>query len=330
MKVSNETKVGIIAAAAITILIVGFNFLKGESLFSKNNTYHGVYQEVDGLFRSNPVVLNGYSIGHVSSVEMDHETLNLIVSVQIPSTIKLPKNTVLKITNNDLLGSKAVEIVMGDDSLGFAANNDTLTSMKDEGMEKAITKVLSPLSKRINDVLGDIDTAISDVSLNQTLADLSDALAVFKTTGVKLNKLIDGKGEEIDVIIANLKALSADLKTSSPQMKQIISNLDTTTAAIARMDLDNMSKELTNTINELHATLEAVNEGQGTLGKLATDDELWHNLNKASHDLDSLVKDIIAYPRRYTGITDGQRKKGDKQKEVNEGIDLPTETKNKK
>jgi phospholipid/cholesterol/gamma-HCH transport system substrate-binding protein len=96
------------------------------------------------------------------------------------------------------------------------------------------------------------------------------------------------------------------------------------------MDLDNMSKELTNTINELHATLEAVNEGQGTLGKLATDDELWYNLNKASHDLDSLVKDIIAYPRRYTGITDGQRKKGDKQKEVNEGIDLPTETKNKK
>jgi len=56
---------------------------------------------------------------------------------------------------------------------------------------------------------------------------------------------------------------------------------------------------------------------------MATDDALWIQLNKTTHDLDSLVNDIIMYPRRYTGITEKQRKKGDAQKEVKEGIDLP-------
>ena len=104
MKISNETKVGVLAAVSITILILGYNFMKGEDLFSNSNTYYAVYQKVDGLFRSNPVVVNGYTVGHVSSVEMDVSNLNLIVAVSVPSDIKIPKNSVFKITNNDLVG----------------------------------------------------------------------------------------------------------------------------------------------------------------------------------------------------------------------------------
>ena len=329
MKISNETKVGIIAATAITIFIIGFNFLKGESLFSSNNTYYAVYTEVDGLFRSNPVVLNGYKVGHVNSVEMDHENLNLIVEVQIPSTIKLPANTILKITNNDLLGSKAVEIQMGDTNL-LASNGDTLTSDKDAGMAQALTSVLSPLSEKVDAVLGDIDTALNDVSLNSTLADLSDALAAFKKTTYNINGMLEGKDEQLDQILNNIQNITADVKASTPKIKSIMASLETTSDEISKLDLTSLSEELTKTIDELKTTLAAIQNGEGTLGKLATDDELWINLNATTKTLDSLANDIITYPRRYTGITEKQRSKGDKQKEVNEGIDLPDETKSKK
>ncbi|MBO6516885.1 MAG: MCE family protein [Bacteroidia bacterium] len=328
MKISNETKVGVIAAFAIVILILGFNFLKGESIFSRTNTYYAVYQEVDGLFRSNPVVLNGYKVGHVNSVEMDHENLNLIVSVQIPSSIKLPRNTILKITNNDLLGSKAVEIQMGDSSV-LAQHGDTLISRKDAGMAQAVTSVLSPLSEKVNNILIDLDTALTDVSLNSTLAELSDALRAFKQTATKMNAILEGKGEKLDGIFDNIDHMTNDLKSSTPKVKEIIANLETTSAEISKLELQTMGEELTKTIGEINATLKSIQEGQGSLGKLATDDALWNNLNQATHNLDSLVNDIIKYPRRYTGITEGQRKKGDRQKEVNEGIDLPTETKDK-
>lgn len=329
MKISNETKVGVIAAFAIVILILGFNFLKGESLFSKSNTYYAVYDKVDGLFRSNPVVFRGVSVGSVSSVEMNYETRQVIVSVQVPKALEIPKNTTLKITNNDLLGSKAIEIILPHDTsaLALAETGDTLLPAQDAGMTQALTNVLSPLSERIHDVLGDIDTALTDVSLNSTLADLSSALASFKTTAQKLNSILDGKDEQLTSILKNLDGISADIKSSTPKIKGIIASLDSTANDIAELDIKGLGTELTAAITEIKDVLSSISAGEGTLGKLANDDELWINLNKATHNMDSLVNDIISYPRRYSGITERQRKKGDKQKEVKEGIDLPDETK---
>jgi len=326
MKVSNETKVGLIAAFAITVLILGFNFLKGETLFSKNNTYYAVYDKVDGLFRSNPVVFHGVSVGTVTSVEMDYKSRQVIVSVQVPKELEIPKNSTLKITNNDLLGSKAIEIIIPHDSIALptlAVTGDTLISKKDAGMAQALTSVLSPLSESINKVLGNVDAAISDVSLNSTLQDLSEALASFKTTAVKMNALLDGKDAQVDAILSNIESMTKDLKTSTPKINEIVASLDETTQELAAMDLKGLSTEMTAAISEIKKTLSSIQAGEGSLGKLATDDALWNNLNKATHDLDSLVNDIIKYPRRYTGITEKQRKKGDEQKEVEEGITLP-------
>lgn len=327
MKISNETKVGVLAAVSITILILGYNFMKGEDLFSNSNTYYAVYQKVDGLFRSNPVVVNGYTVGHVNSVEMDVSNLDLIVGISVPSDIKIPNNSVFKITNNDLVGSKAIEIIMGDDSTGYAQSGDTLSSRKDAGIEQAITSVLTPLSEKVNNVLSNIDTAISDVSLQTTLNDLSATLTAFQLTTVRLNAILEGNTEKIGLIIDNVNKMSADLKESTPKVKDIIANLDQTSKDLKAIDLKGITKDLAATIQELKSTLEKLQSDDGTIGKLASSDELYQELMSTLHSVDSLANDVIKYPRRYTGITDGQRKKGDKQKEVNEGIKLPTETK---
>ena len=257
---------------------------------------------------------------------MDYKSRQVIVSVQVPKELEIPKNSTLKITNNDLLGSKAIEIIIPHDSIALptlAVTGDTLISKKDAGMAQALTSVLSPLSESINKVLGNVDAAISDVSLNSTLQDLSEALASFKTTAVKMNALLDGKDAQVDAILSNIESMTKDLKTSTPKINEIVASLDETTQELAAMDLKGLSTEMTAAISEIKKTLSSIQAGEGSLGKLATDDALWNNLNKATHDLDSLVNDIIKYPRRYTGITEKQRKKGDEQKEVEEGITLP-------
>jgi phospholipid/cholesterol/gamma-HCH transport system substrate-binding protein len=142
--------------------------------------------------------------------------------------------------------------------------------------------------------------------------------------------MLDGKDEQLDQILTNIQSMTADIKASTPKFKKIMESLETTSDEIAQLDLQSLTSELTKTINELKTTLAAIQNGEGTLGKMATDDELWNNLNETTKNLDSLVNDIMTYPRRYTGITEKQRSKGDKQKEVNEGIDLPDETKIKK
>jgi phospholipid/cholesterol/gamma-HCH transport system substrate-binding protein len=63
MKISNETKVGSLTAIAIVLLILGVNFLKGKSLTADKNRFYAVFDNIQGLATSNPVIINGKQVG---------------------------------------------------------------------------------------------------------------------------------------------------------------------------------------------------------------------------------------------------------------------------
>lgn len=326
MKISNETKIGILATVAITILVLGYNFLKGEDLFTSTNTYYAQYDNVDGLFRSNPVQINGHTVGSVRSVDMDYKTRKLTVAVTIPSEIEVPVNSTLKIINTDVAGSKGIELFVGDSSL-LASSGDTLFSDQDVGLLDGVAKILTPLAKRIEDLIVDIDSSVQGVNLNSTLIDLSKTLKSFQKTSDKFSGMMDDSRDQILATVANLKSVSADLKSSSPDIKKIIARIDSTTVELQKLKLDGLSDEISKTLSSVTTTLDAVQNGDGSMAKLMNDDQLYVELKQASKSLDSLAKDIQRYPRRYFGFTEKVRQKGDNQKEYNEGVTLPTKTK---
>ena len=204
MKISKESKVGVLVAIAIAILAIGYNFMKGEDIFTSSNEYYGKYKKIEGLFKSNPVLINGYKVGSVSSVQMSNETLELTVGVIVSEDIKIPKNSIMKIVNNDMIGSKAVEIIFGD-SKEVAKNGDFFTAQQDQGIAQAVSGVLTPITQSVNSVLGNMDTAIAGVDLRGTLRDASLALRSFKETADKLNKLLDGKDAQITNILNDVE-----------------------------------------------------------------------------------------------------------------------------
>jgi len=71
MKITKETKVGILTATAIAILAFGYNFMKGQDMFTTSNEYFGKYDRIEGLFKSNPVLINGYKEGRVIFFTME-------------------------------------------------------------------------------------------------------------------------------------------------------------------------------------------------------------------------------------------------------------------
>ena len=58
-----------------------------------------------------------------------------------------------------------------------------------------------------------------------------------------------------------------------------------------------------------------INGKDVTLGMLVNDKDIYNKLDSTVGKLKSLLDDIEKYPRRYTGVTERQRKKGDKEKE---------------
>lgn len=317
MKISNETKVGTITAISIAILILGYNFLKGENLFTDYNKYYATYDEIDGLIRSNPVLVNGYKIGQVSEVKMDSRSLKLLVEIKVPKKIKVPNNSIMKIINTDMIGSKGLQIIMGDSKV-YAISNDTLKSDKDQGMAKTVSKLIAPLSEKINVLLNEINSQISDNQIKKTLQTLNKTLETTDKAVATIESMIKSKDSGIDKIIADISSTTGDLKNSTPKINGILSDIKQTTDELNRLKLEETINNLKKAINEITITVENINKGQGSLGKLANNDDLYTKLNTTIDNFNKLAQDVQKYPRRYTGVTERQRKKGDEQKKKSE------------
>ncbi len=261
------------------------------------------------------MLINGYKVGSVTSIEMNRATLELTVGITVGDDIKVPKNSVMKIVNNDMIGSKAVELIFGDDSTEFAKNGDFLIAQQDQGIAQAVSGVLEPLTKSVSSVLGNIDTAIAGADLGTTLRDASLALKSFKETADKLNNLLNGKDEEIDAILGNVKETTVGLKGLTPRIDGILNEIDATSKELSNVEFKALADQVKNLATELEKTTAAVNSKDGTLGMLVNDKELYNNLDVTVVKLKALLEDIEKYPRRYTGVTERQRKKGDKAKE---------------
>ena len=318
MAISKELKVGVLAAAAISILAFGYNFMKGQDLFTSTNEYFGKYDRIEGLFKSNPVLINGYTVGSVTSIDMNRETLELTVGITVGNDIKIPKNSIMKIVNNDMIGSKAVELIFGDDTTVYAQTGDYLIAKQDQGIAQAVSGVLEPLTKSINSVLGNIDTAIAGADLAGTLKDASLALKSFKETADKLNNLLNGKDAEIEAILTNVKVTTEGLTGLSPQIDEILSEIKGTSSRLSAIEFEALSTQVKSLAGELEKTTAAINGKEGTLGMLVNDKKMYNDLDATIAKLKILLEDIEKYPRRYTGVTERQRKKGDKAKEAGE------------
>ena len=313
MKISKESKVGVLVAIAIAILAIGYNFMKGEDIFTSSNEYYGKYKKIEGLFKSNPVLINGYKVGSVSSVQMNNETLELTVGVIVSEDIKIPKNSIMKIVNNDMIGSKAVEIIFGN-SKEIAQNGDFFIAQQDQGIAQAVSGVLTPITQSVNSVLGNMDTAIAGVDLRGTLRDASLALRSFKETADKLNKLLDGKDVQIANILNDVEKTTSGLGGLTPKIDTILLELDKTSKDLNQIEFSQLASQINTLSEELSKTTMAINQKDGSLGMLVHDKSLYNHLDSTIAQLKLLLKDIEKYPRRYTGLTERQRRKGNKLK----------------
>ena len=181
MKISNETKVGILTIVALFILIVGFNFLKGKDVFNRSKKIYAVFSKLGSLAKSNEVKINGYTIGTVYRFEPTDKNLNGIkVTINLTEEVNIPANSVAFVSAG-LLGSSTITIEKGDTTT-FLKDGDFLRTREDPG------------------IFGDLPS-----QAGSTLANVRTSLDSLKVVFSNINKLFDGSTKgNLQQAIANL------------------------------------------------------------------------------------------------------------------------------
>lgn len=293
---SKEFKVGLIAIVAGIILYLGFNFLKGIDFFSPIKKYYALYDNVDGLIASNPVIVNGYSVGRVSRIAILQEKgYKILVEMDVDESLLLGDSTTATLANSDFLGSKAIILDINEITTPLE-DGDTLISVVDKGLSELlasaqpITDNLSITIRRINEIL--LGLQGSGEKINTTLDELNGTLG-----GV--NRLIAQNEASITLAIAEFSQTMVEVKERIASLDPIINKSGETLDKINALELEQTLQEVSTLLATMNETVESINKGEGTVGKIMTDDELYNNLNQAMIDLDSLLVHFNQYPKHF-------------------------------
>lgn len=307
MKISNETKVGIITVVALALLFIGYNFLKGNDVFSQENDFYTDYDNVDGLTVSKPVMVNGYQIGRVSEMTL-LDNGKIRTSFKIKNRYDIPSNTVARIVSADLLGSKAIIFELGN-SKTMAQNGDPLLS----DVQANLLEKVEPLQLKVENLVVKLDSVLSAVNtaldeefqrdFKTSLRSISASLSNMESITKDAEELVGSEKVRFAKIMQNLESITNNFHQNNATINNIVANLDHFSDELSKTEIKATIDNATEMMKNVESITSKINNGEGSLGLLLNDDDLYRNLNHASQSLDHLIKDVEERPGKYINMS---------------------------
>lgn len=297
----------------MVLLYWGFNFLKGEQVFEKKNVLYAVYDKVEGLTAAKPVLINGYKVGMIDDVYFHPDgSGRLMVAMNITTDFVIARNTKATIVSTDLLGEKAINLDLGT-SPEPAVSGDTLISDIELSLTEEVNKQVAPLKEKVESLFGSVDTVLILISgflddnaqnnFGATFSSLRRSVTRLESTLTQLDKTVNNSKGDIQGTFANLHKITTNLEQNGEQLSGIFNNLNAITDSLSKARLKETFASLNEALAAAESVLKKVDTGDGTMGKLINDPELYENLERASEQLDLLLLDIKYNPKRYVDLS---------------------------
>jgi phospholipid/cholesterol/gamma-HCH transport system substrate-binding protein len=299
IKISREIKTGIIVVGGILLFIMGFSYLKSTALFDNSKTFYGVYDNVGGLQSGTAVSINGFNVGNVNDIKFKDNSGKLIVTFSVSNDFEFSSNSVAELYDTGIIGGKGIQILPMFDSSPMAKSGDTLTTGIKPGLTDLVQKNLAPLQQKIEGAVSHADSLIINFNkilnaktrndLRESISGLTILVKSFQNSATTLDVLLSDNKNDISKVIENINTITNNFV----KLSDTLANTDITTTI----------KNLESTLNNLDIMLAKIENGDGTIGKLMTDEELYKNLTASSKELDLLLQDFRLNPKRYVNVS---------------------------
>ena len=298
MKVSKELKIGVFV---VTVLVASFfliNYLRGKDIFNKEIEISARYQELDGLVSSAPVFIKGFKAGKVVSVSYDTDSDDFLVTCSVLKDFRIPEDSKMTIYGVDIMGGKGIRIDLGTSSVMVEDGGD-LTPAYEPALLDGLASGVAPLMEKVRNTLDSLNVTVSAV--NRLLADenISRTMAHIERTMSDVRSIassIEGKSDELNVFIDNLASISTKFNSITDKADTLASDISSLVSAVSEEDV----RSLVTSFREL---LENINDPDGTIGKLLTEDSVYKSVDQLLNDVDSLVRQIQENPKKYIKIS---------------------------
>ena len=313
-RISQEFKIGTLMIMGVALLFLGLNYLKGFNPFSKQIKLYAVYEKIEGLSVSNPVLVNGFKVGQVSKVAFsDKGDGSILVEFTIEeSKLKVPIDSDAKIYSSDLFGTKAIKIEPGV-THAYVQSGDTLFSSVEMDISEAVRKELEPLRRKTEELIKGVD----DILLNMKAVFDDDATKSLPTAFESLQRTVrtlENTVENIDGLVienrvifknvmTNIDGIAQNLNENNKQISNIITNFSDLSDSLVTVNITRSLAKAEKAIDEIAVVTKRINNGEGTLGKLLVNDSLYDGLVDTNIEMQDLLDDLQLNPWKYVRVS---------------------------
>jgi len=313
MRITREVKIGLIFITVLILFLWGFNFLKGKKIFTRQRTFYAVYSEVGGLLGEAPVSINGLIVGQVSAIHFENKkSAKVIVEITVNNSIAIPRNSTAKIFNADLLGSKSLQIVLGN-SAALAQNGDTLLTSVQMSLSDEVNRQVQPIKKKAEDLMLSVDSVVMELrmifnaetrdNLTKSFAHIRGTLQNLETVSYNIDTLVYGQRGRMERILFNVESISKNLKDNNGNLTKTLQNFANLSDTLAKSNISRTINHLNSSLSNMAIITDKINKGEGSLGLLVNDKKLYDNLESSGRELDQLLLDIKLHPGRYVHLS---------------------------
>lgn len=281
------------------MFIMGFSYLKSSPIFDNSKTLYAVYPNVGGLQTGTVVSINGFGVGKVTNIKFMDAQGNLVVTFSVDSEFTFSRNSTVELYDTGIIGGKGLQINPVFDQGPTVQSGDTLNSSTRPGLTELAQEKLTPLVRKFESAVSDADSVlinVNDVLDAKTKKDLQGAITGLNDLMVSLN----GSAKTFNAL---LQENETKLGNSLANFEQLSANFAMLSDSLNNAGLPNTLTSLSASVAQLDQIMAKINSGEGTLGKLMNDEELYAHLNAASRELDLLLQDFRLNPKRYVNVS---------------------------
>jgi len=309
VKRRKELLIGLFFVVAIALFIWGYNFLKGRNIFNDEKAIYGIYNDVSGLTKSNPVSIYGLQVGQVKDIYFDENMSGkLIVVFAINTDFPIPINSIAKIYSSNLMGSKAVQIIPGNSNV-FVNDGDTLFTTIEGSLKDAVNQQVQPIKLKAESLIESIDSIMvvfqtifnenARENIKHSFENIKNTLGNLEHTTSTIDTFVVMEKVRLAEAISNLEKITDNLDKNKDNITNILTNFSAISDSLKQADIPATVINANKSIEKLFSILDKIDKGEGSAGLLLNSDSLYVHITKSASDLNLLLEDIRENPKKY-------------------------------
>ncbi len=290
-----ELRVGLLVIAAIIIFVATIIWIQGYRFGKENYRISVLFSDVGSLSPGDPVMVSGIRMGKVRRLELTKEGVR--VDLVLRNEVDLREDATITVKNIGLMGERFIAVWPGKSDKPFDRER-LVVGQYDTG----IPEVMGMMGEMVTELRNLVHSLKTSVASDSNLAKFTQTVGNFEELSQSLADYMKRNNSKLDKTADNFLAASASLKqialTNSARVDSTLARVDSSSRSIGKIvnDFEIMAATARDFADNLQ-------HGNGTLQMMTQDRRLYDDLRRTADNLDDLVNDIRANPKKYINLT---------------------------